>query len=94
MDRLKLLEEYKDGSDFRDTFKSVAPIAPLNRYLVKDYPTYSLQVPDVIRARVFLRHLKEWETASTIRNSRPCVSIFSRPRPFTKIWELRASLAR
>jgi YVTN family beta-propeller protein len=66
MDRLKLLEEYKSGSDFRDTFKSVAPIAPLNRYLVKDYPTYSLQVPDVVRARIFLRHVKEWEATGNM----------------------------
>jgi hypothetical protein len=66
MKRLQLLEEYKNGSEFRDTFKSVAPIAPLNNYLVKDYPTYSLQVPDVIRARIFLRHLKEWEAAGSM----------------------------
>jgi YVTN family beta-propeller protein len=66
MNRLKLLEEYRNGSDFRDTFQSVAPIAPLNRYLVKDYPTYSLQVPDVVRARIFLRHVKEWEAAGTM----------------------------
>ena len=66
MNRLKLLEEYGKGSDFRGTFQSVAPIAPLNRYLVKDYPTYSLQVPDVVRARIFLQHLKDWETAGTM----------------------------
>jgi YVTN family beta-propeller protein len=66
MNRLKLLEEYKNGSEFRDTFKSVAPIAPLNQYLVKDYPTYSLQVPDVVRARIFLRHLGAWETAGSM----------------------------
>jgi hypothetical protein len=46
----------------------VAPIAPLNRYLVKDYPTYSLQVPDVVRARIFLQHLKEWEGVGTMPN--------------------------
>jgi YVTN family beta-propeller protein len=63
MNRLKLLEEYKNGSEFRDTFKSVAPIAPLNQYLAKDYPTYSLHVPDVVRARIFLRHLGAWEAA-------------------------------
>ena len=68
MKRLKLLEEYKNGSDFRDTFKSVAPIAPLNNYLITDYPTYSLQVPDVIRARIFLRHLKDWEAAGSMPN--------------------------
>jgi len=66
MKRLKLLEEYRTGFDFWETFKSVAPIAPLNNYLVKNYPTYSLQVPDVIRAKIFLRHLKEWEGADNM----------------------------
>jgi len=66
MNRLKLLDEYRNGSDFRDAFQSVAPIAPLNQYLVKDYPTYSLQVPDVVRARIFLQHLKDWEVAGTM----------------------------
>jgi YVTN family beta-propeller protein len=68
MNRLKLLEEYRNGSDFRGAFQSVAPIAPLNRYLVKDYPTYSLQVPDVVRARIFLRHLKDWERTGSMPN--------------------------
>ncbi len=68
MNRLKLLDEYRNGSDFRDTFQSVAPIAPLNRYLIKDYPTYSLQVPDVVRARIFLRHLKDWERTGSMPN--------------------------
>jgi YVTN family beta-propeller protein len=66
MNRSKLLEEYRSGSDFRNAFKSVAPIAPLNQYLAKDFPTYSLHVPDVIRARIFLRHLKEWEASGTM----------------------------
>lgn len=66
MNRAKLLEEYRNGSEFRDTFQSVAPIAPLNKYLVKDYPTYSLQVPDVVRARIFLRHLKQWEADASM----------------------------
>ena len=63
VNRLELLEQYRNGAEFRDTFQSVAPIAPLNKNLVKDYPTYSLHVPDVIRARIFLRHLKAWEAA-------------------------------
>ena len=68
MKRLKLLEEYRNGSEFRETFKSIAPIAPLNNYLVGDYPTYSLQVPDVVRARIFLRRLKTWEATGSMPN--------------------------
>jgi YVTN family beta-propeller protein len=63
MERLKLLDDYRKGSDFQGTFQTVAPIAPLNKYLVKDYPAYSLEVPDVVRARIFLRHIQDWETS-------------------------------
>jgi YVTN family beta-propeller protein len=68
MQRLKLLDEYKNGGDFQGTFQTVAPIAPLNRYLVKDYPAYSLDVPDVVRARIFLRHITQWETSGQMPN--------------------------
>jgi YVTN family beta-propeller protein len=67
-DRIKLLEEYKAGSNFQGRFHTLAPIAPLNRFVVKDYPAYSLAVPDVVRARIFLQHLKQWETAGTMPN--------------------------
>lgn len=68
MDRLKLLEEYRNGSDFQGRFHTVAPIAPLNKYLIKDYPAYSLNVPDVVRARIFLRHIKRWEASGKMPN--------------------------
>jgi YVTN family beta-propeller protein len=68
MDRIKLLQEYQAGSNFQGRFHTVAPIAPLNRFVVKDYPAYSLAVPDVLRARIFLEHLKQWEAAGTMPN--------------------------
>jgi hypothetical protein len=68
MERMKLLEEYKTGSDFTGRFHTVAPIAPLNQNVVQDYPAYGLQVPDVVRARIFLRHLKEWDAAGQMPN--------------------------
>jgi YVTN family beta-propeller protein len=66
--RAKLLDEYKQGSEFIDTFKTRAPIARLNQYLIADFPAYGLKVPDVARARIFLRHLKEWENADSMPN--------------------------
>lgn len=68
MDRMKLLEEYKNGEQFINRFHTVAPIAPLNKHLIKDYPNYSLRVPDVVRARIFLRHIKRWEAAGKMPN--------------------------
>jgi YVTN family beta-propeller protein len=66
--RAKLLDEYKQGSEFVGTFSTKAPIARLNQYLISDFPAYGLKVPDVARARIFLRHLKTWETAGSMPN--------------------------
>ncbi len=66
--RIKLLEDYKAGSDFQGHFHTTAPIAPLNRFVVKDYPAYGLEVPDVVRARIFLQHLKQWEAEGAMPN--------------------------
>jgi hypothetical protein len=66
--RARLLDEYKHGSDFTGMFATKAPIARLNQYVVRDFPNYSLNVPDVARARIFLRHLKEWEPAGNMPN--------------------------
>ena len=67
-DRISVLKEYREGSDFHDRFHTVAPIAPLNRFVVKDYPAYGLQVADVVRARIFLQHLKQWEAQGNMPN--------------------------
>ena len=66
--RNSLLEQYKQGSDFAGVFKTTAPIARLNQYIVPDFPAYGLRVPDVVRARIFLRHLKAWEASGTMPN--------------------------
>jgi YVTN family beta-propeller protein len=66
--RNSLLEQYKQGSDFAGVFKTKAPIKQLNQYIVSDFPAYGLKVPDVVRARIFLRHLKDWEAAGTMPN--------------------------
>jgi YVTN family beta-propeller protein len=64
--RAKLFDEYKRGSEFVDAFATKAPIARLNQYLIPDYPAYGLKVPDVVRARIFLRHLKAWESSNAM----------------------------
>jgi YVTN family beta-propeller protein len=66
--RARLLDEYKQGSAFTGTFDTKAPITALNQFLVKDFPAYGLKVPDVVRARIFLRHLKQWESEGTMPN--------------------------
>jgi YVTN family beta-propeller protein len=66
--RAKLLDDYKQGSEFAGTFHTRAPIARLNQFLIPDFPSYGLKVPDVARARIFLRHLKTWESSGEMPN--------------------------
>jgi YVTN family beta-propeller protein len=66
--RAKLLDDYKQGSEFVGTFHTKAPIARLNQFLIPDFPSYGLKVPDVARARIFLRHLKTWESSGEMPN--------------------------
>ena len=67
-DRARLLQQYKEGSEFIGAFHTVAPIASMNRFVISDYPSYGLKVPDVVRARIFLRHLKDWENTGAMPN--------------------------
>ena len=61
---------------------------------MKDYPTYSLQVPDVIRARIFLRHLKEWEPAGTHAGSSDgATSLRSHVRNIAELLDPKACFA-
>jgi YVTN family beta-propeller protein len=64
--RVKYLDQYKQGDHFDNAFATKAPIARLNQFLIPDYPAYGLKVPDVVRARIFLRHLKAWENSGTM----------------------------
>jgi YVTN family beta-propeller protein len=66
--RAILLDEFRRGGTFEGAFATKAPIARLNQYLVSDYPAYGLRVPDVVRARIFLRHLKTWENKDDMPN--------------------------
>jgi len=66
--RTNFLDQYKQGNEFVEAFATKAPIARLNQYLVPDYPAYGLRVPDVVRARIFLRHLNAWASQGTMPN--------------------------
>jgi YVTN family beta-propeller protein len=60
--RQQLLDDFTKGSEFVGMFSpGKPPIESLTPYLAKDYPGFTFTVPDVARAKVFIRHLKEWE---------------------------------
>jgi YVTN family beta-propeller protein len=67
-ERAELMGEWKKGADFSGRFHVVAPLAPLNKILAKDYPYWTLAVPDVVRAQIFLKHLQAWEKNGDMPN--------------------------
>ncbi len=66
-ERVRLLERWK-GDTFEKEWSITAPIASLNRILAPQYPAYTNAIPDVVRARIFLRDLAEWERAGSMPN--------------------------
>jgi len=66
--RQRLLERWEKGEAFSSEWDVTAPIAPLNRILAKNYPPYSQAVPDVVRARILLKDIAQWQAAGKMPN--------------------------
>ena len=66
--RAKLLERWKRGDDFSKDWNITAPLKPLNNILAANYPPYSLAIPDVARAQIFMTDLKKWEQSGEAPN--------------------------
>jgi YVTN family beta-propeller protein len=66
--RADLLQQWKFGDQFIDRFRVSSPIPPLDTHLVRDFPSYGGESPDVVRARIFLRHLHQWEQTGSMPN--------------------------
>ncbi len=70
--RAKLMAAYRDAATYnsawsRRTLKKMyntrSEIPSLDRILVREYPGWTQEVPDVIKADILIEHLKEWESA-------------------------------
>ncbi len=66
--RVALLASWRAGDDFATNWKTTSPIQPLDALLVRNFPGYSTEIPDVVRARLFLAEVKKWETAGRMPN--------------------------
>lgn len=66
--RQSLLERWQRGEDFTREWNITAPLAPLNKILAANYPPYTQSVPDVVRARIFLKDLAQWTASGTMPN--------------------------
>ena len=73
--RARLLAQYRDSqphdpSSFRaqlaQRFNTHSDIPSLDRVLVREYPGWTEEIPDVIKADVVREHLREWESAGAM----------------------------
>lgn len=71
--RARLLEQYRarqaGGAPLHlPAFHTTSPIPSLDQVLVRDFPSWTLDIPDVARAGIFLSHLAEWQRRDTMPN--------------------------
>jgi YVTN family beta-propeller protein len=66
--RERLMARWRAGEDFTREWSITAPLAPLNKVLAKNFPPYTQNVPDVVRAQIFLKALEEWRASGTMPN--------------------------
>lgn len=78
-ERQEYLEHFKSDVTYSPGIPNKANMDSMEPYLIKDYPLWSLSVPDVVRARIFARYLKQWET----KNSMPDLVMVQLPADHT-----------
>ncbi len=61
--RAELFAQWRAGRTFDRVWQTKSPIPPLDGLLVRKFPGYSTNIPDVVRARIFGAELKQWEAA-------------------------------
>ena len=75
--RARLLQQYRDSQPHRPAFfremlrgmyNTRSEIPSLDKILVREYPGWTQEVPDVIKADVILEHLASWESAKRMPN--------------------------
>jgi hypothetical protein len=69
--RAALLAQYRDSQPHNSAyfrgllakrFRTRSDIPSLDRVLVREYPGWTQEIPDVLKADVFLEHLRAWES--------------------------------
>jgi YVTN family beta-propeller protein len=66
--RIDLLARWRAGEDFATAWNTTSPIQPLDQHLARNFPGYSTEIPDVVRARLFLAELEKWKRAGEMPN--------------------------
>lgn len=68
MGRIDLLRRWKAGESFETLWNTKSPIPPLDGALVRNFPAYTMAVPDVVRAQLFVQTLKGYTSAGKMPN--------------------------
>ncbi|MBC8165926.1 MAG: bifunctional YncE family protein/alkaline phosphatase family protein [Bryobacteraceae bacterium] len=66
--RVELLQQWKQGRDWTRQWNITAPLAPLNNILARNYPSATSNIPDQIRADIFLADLERWKKEERMPN--------------------------
>jgi YVTN family beta-propeller protein len=75
--RASLLAQYRDSQPHNPAFfrgllakrfHTRSDIPSLDRVLVREYPGWTQEIPDVVKVDVFLEHLREWEARKAMPN--------------------------
>lgn len=66
--RVELLQRWKAGEKIEGLWDTRSPIPPLDSVLVRDFPAYTMAVPDVVRAERFIDELKGYEASGKMPN--------------------------
>jgi YVTN family beta-propeller protein len=75
--RMRQLEEYRDRqthtaaffrTELAAMYNTHSEIPSLDKVLVRDYPGWTLGIPDVVKAEDLLDHLREWQQAGEMPN--------------------------
>ncbi len=87
--RAKFMAMWRDSTTYsgaraRTALKGIyntrSEIPSLDKILVREYPGWTQEVPDVIKADVFIEHVKEWETAKQM----PALTLVILPNDHTQ----------
>ncbi len=79
-ERTKELKQWENGESFEGKLNISTPMLSLDKIVARDYPYWTLSVPDVVRASIFLHHLKDWE----VKNDMPNLAIVQLPSDHTQ----------
>lgn len=66
--RHQLMSRWENGEDFANEWKHTSPVASMNAILARQYPGYSTSIPDVVRARLLVTDIKQWEKDGKMPN--------------------------